>query len=283
MGTVISKDGTRIAYDKSGAGPVVILVDGALGYRGGFGQQALAEKLVDHFTVYTYDRRGRGESSDALQESTAQKSGGQNSMDQQSWAQCVVEREVEDLDTLIQEAGGSAYLFGESSGAALVLEAALRLGDKVKKIALYEVPYNDDPTARQAWREYVRQLSELLAAGRHGDAVGLFMKLVGASQEDVDGMRQAPIWPMFESVAPTLAYDHTALFGQEAEVPAERVTDVRVPALVIDGAESFPFMHETAKKLASAMPRAQQRTLEGQSHQIDPAALAPVLVEFFNS
>jgi pimeloyl-ACP methyl ester carboxylesterase len=128
MNKVISKDGTEIAYEKKGAGPVVILVDGALGYRAlGFGQQ-LAELLAQHLTVYTYDRRGRGESTNSKP--------------------FAIDREVEDIEGLIQEAGGSAFVYGISSGACLALEAAIRLGDKIIKLALYEPPYNSDPAAR---------------------------------------------------------------------------------------------------------------------------------------
>src|SRR5512147_3063214 len=134
MGKVISKDGTQIAYSKQGAGPALILVDGAICYRGFGPMPALAELLAPHFTVYTYDRRGRGESSNGKP--------------------FAVEREVEDLDALIQQAGGSAYVYGISSGACLAMEAALKLGPKIAKLAMYEAPYNSEDAARQQWKEY---------------------------------------------------------------------------------------------------------------------------------
>jgi pimeloyl-ACP methyl ester carboxylesterase len=264
MKTVTSKDGTKIAFDQSGQGPVVILVDGALQYRAfDQGMAQLADLLAQHFTVVHYDRRGRGDSTDV-----------------QPYA---LEREIEDIEALINEAGGSAFVYGISSGAALAMEAAIRLGDKVKKLAMYEAPYNDDETARQAWREYTQQLGELLAAGRRGDAVGLFMILVGATADQVEGMRQHPMWPMWEAVAPTLAYDHTAALGEDASLPTERAASVTVPTLVMDGSESYPFMHVTAVALANAIPQAQHRTLEGQTHEVSSEALAPVLVEFFQA
>jgi pimeloyl-ACP methyl ester carboxylesterase len=194
-----------------------------------------------------------------------------------------VEREIEDIEALIDEAGGEAFVFGISSGAALAMEAAIELGGKIKKLAMYEPPYNDDAAARQAWKEYTEQLRELLAADRRGDAVALFMMLVGATGDQIEGIRHAPVWPMFEVVAPTLAYDHIAILGADASVPTERAARVAVPTLIMDGGASYPFMHITAMALANAMPHAQHRTLEGQTHEVAVEAIAPVLVEFFNS
>ena len=264
MATVISKDGTQIGYSKIGSGPALILVDGALGSRGMFGgEDPFASAFAGSFTVVTYDRRGRGESGDTLP--------------------YAVEREVEDIEALIDAVGGRASLYGVSSGGALVLEAALRLGNKVEKIAIYEVPYNDEPAAQQAWTEYVRSLGELLASDRKGDAVALFMRLVGASEQDVEGMRSSPMFAALESVAPTLAYDHTALLGQDAAVPVERAARVTQPALIMDGGASFPFMHATALKLAQVMPNARHCTLPGQTHEVSPDAIAPVMIEFLQA
>ncbi len=155
---VTSQDGTKIAYDKIGHGPAVILVAGALCSRSFWSGPELAKLLARSFTVYNYDRRGRGDSGDTKPYAVA--------------------REIEDIEALIDEAGGSAYLYGHSSGAALALEAALRLGNTVKKLAMYEAPYNDDAEAQRAWKQYIKQLTEALAADRRGDAVALFMELV---------------------------------------------------------------------------------------------------------
>jgi pimeloyl-ACP methyl ester carboxylesterase len=261
MNTVIAKDGTKIAYDKQGSGPTVILVAGAMCSRLSWSGPGLATLLASHLTVYNYDRRGRGESTDTKP--------------------YAVEREVEDIEALIDEAGGSAYLYGHSSGAALALEAAVQLGEKVKKLAMYDAPYNDDAQAKLAWKEYITHLTEDLAADRRGDAVALFMKYVGMPTDQIEGMRHAPIWPMFEAIAPTLAYDHTALLGKDASVPTERAAHVLVPTLVMNGGASYPFMHITARALSQAMPHAQLHTLEGQTHDVSSEVLAPVLVEFF--
>ncbi len=253
------------SYYQSGKGPAIILVGGASEQHAMDSETAqLASQplLAQHFTVLHYDRRGRGDSTDT-----------------QPYA---VEREIEDIEALIDEVGGSAFLFGISSGAALALEAALKLGGKIRKLAMYEAPYNSAGAARQAWRQYRKQLKELLAAGRRGEAVGLFMMLVGMPAEHLDGMRRHPMWPMWEAVAPTLAYD-AAVLGDEASVPTERAAGVAVPTLIMDGGASYPFMHETATALAGAIPNARQRTLEGQTHEAAAEAIAPVLAEFFDS
>jgi pimeloyl-ACP methyl ester carboxylesterase len=263
MKTVQSADGTTIAFDQLGKGPALILVGGALEQRALDSETAqLAPLLAQHFTVFHYDRRGRGDSTDTQPYS--------------------VEREIEDLDALITEAGGSAFVFGISSGAALAMEAAIKLGDKVKKLAMYEVPYNDDEAARRAWKEYRKQLAEVLAQGRRGDALALFMMLTGMPADHLDWARQHPLWPMWEAVASTLAYDAAAM-GEDASVPTEKAASVAVPALIMDGSASYPFMHVTALAIADAIPNAEHRTLEGQTHEVAPQVLAPMLVEFFNS
>ena len=259
MRTVISKDGTPIAFDQSGQGPALILVAGALTTRADW--SSLAAHLTPHFSVFAYDRRGRGESGDTTP--------------------YAVEREVEDIDALITEAGGSAFVFGHSSGAALALEAAVSLGEKVKKLAMYEAPYNDEREAKLAWRTYIQHLTEALAADHRGDAVALFRQYAGVPAEQIEAMRQAPTWPFLEAIAPTLAYDHTAILGKDRSVPIERAAQVRVPTLIMNGGASFPFMYETARTLSKAMPHAQLSTLEGQGHGPAEDVLAPALQAFF--
>jgi len=259
MNKVVSKDGTEIAYEKSGEGQALILVDGALCYRSFGPMRELAKLLSPYFTVYAYDRRGRGDSGNSLP--------------------YAVEREVEDIDALIQEAGGSAFVYGISSGGCLALEAAAELGNKVKKLAIYEPPYNSDDAARKEWLEYRKQLANALAENRRGDAVVLFMTLVGTPAEMVNGMRNAPVWPMFEAVAPTLAYD-AAVMGDGRSVPVERAAEVVSASLVMNGTD-IPFMLDTATALAKAIPHAQHCTLDGQRHDVDINVLAPVLKEFF--
>src|SRR5215469_11583492 len=143
MSTVSSRDGTTIAYDKVGEGPALIVVDGALSVHSSGGKSELAKLLAPHFAVYGYDRRGRGGSGDTRP--------------------YAVDREIEDIDALIDHAGGSVFLYGHSSGGTLAMQAAVRLGGTVSKIAMYEPPHNDDPVAQEAWTEYLRELGQILA------------------------------------------------------------------------------------------------------------------------
>ena len=263
MNTLSSRDGTTIAYDKQGEGPALILVDGALTVHSSGSGPELAKLLAPHFTVYGFDRRGRGESGDTLP--------------------YAVDREIDDIEALIDRAGGSAFLYGHSSGGPLAMRAAIRLGSKVSKIAMYEPPYNNDPGAQESWSQYLRQLREALAEGRRGDAVALFMRFVGTPAEQIARLRRAPFWPGMEAVAPTLAYDHAAILGEPWSVPTELAARVSVPALVMAGDASLPFMPDAARVLSQAIPQGQLRMLAGQTHEVNPGVLAPVLVEFFTS
>jgi pimeloyl-ACP methyl ester carboxylesterase len=252
MKTVTSKDGTTIAFDKSGKGPAVILVVGAFNDRAT--GAPLAQFLEQHFTVYNYDRRGRGESKDT--------------------APYAIEREIEDLEALIQEAGGSAFVFGYSSGATLALRAAAHSLD-ILRLALYDPP----PTGAKAG-ELAPQLTELIAAGRRGDAVELFQtEAVGIPAAVVAQMRNAPFRPALEKMAHTLVYESMIL----RSLPTGLLASIRVPTLVIAGEQNPEVMRQAAHSLADALPDAHYRTLEGQAHDIDPTALGPVLEEFFKA
>ncbi len=261
---VMSQDGTEIAYEAVGKGPAVILVEGALGYRAFGFSPRLAQLLAPHFRVFAYDRRGRGESTNSRPFS--------------------VRAEIEDLEALIEAAGGSAFVYGISSGACLALEAAMALGDEIKKLAMYEPPYASDEGAQGAWKAYCQELASLLAEGRPGDAIALFMRFVGTPDDMIEGMRHGPGWSTFEALAPTLALD-AAEIGEDRLVPVERASRVTVPVLVLDGGanlETMPFMHASATALANAIPHAEQQTLEGQTHDVDLELLAPILIEFFS-
>jgi len=263
MNTLRSPDGTAIAYDRHGEGPALILVDGALTVHSSGSGSELAKLLAPHFTVYGFDRRGRGQSGDTLP--------------------YAVDREIDDIEALIDRAGGPVFLYGHSSGGPLAMRAAIRLGSKISRIAMYEAPYNNDPGAQEAWSRYLRQLNQALAEGRRGDAVALFMRFVGTPAEQVARLRRAPFWPGLEAVAPTLAYDHAAIMGEPWSVPAGLAARVSVPALVMTGDAGLPFMPDAARVLSQAIPRSRLRTLEGQTHEVNPGVLAPVLVDFFTS
>ena len=262
MDTLTSRDGTTIAYDRQGQGPALIRVGGALTVQSS-GSGELARLLAPHFTVYGFDRRGRGGSGDT--------------------PPYAVDREIDDIEALTDRAGDSAFLYGHSSGGPLAMRAAIRLGRKVAKLAMYEPPYNNDPNAQESWSRYLGQLRQALAEHRRGDAVALFLRFVGTPAEQVDGMRRAPFWPGLEAVAPTLAYDHAAILGEPWSVPTALAARVSVPALVMAGDASLPFMPDAARVLSQAIPQGQLRTLEGQTHEVNPGVLAPVLVDFFTS
>jgi len=258
MNSVTSKDGTTITFDRLGQGPPVILVCGGSVDR--MSNAPLAARLAEHFTVFNYDRRGRGNSGDT--------------------APYAVEREVEDIDALVDEAGGSAFLYGSSSGAVLALEAARKLSTRITKVALWEPPFILDDTRPRPPADTAKTYTELVAAGRRGDAVEFFMaKVVGLPPEFVAQARTAPWWPAQEALAHTLAYDATIM--GDYSLPTERVASVTVPTLVIDGGASFEWVGETAQALADILPHGQRRTLEGQTHDVAAEAIAPVLEEFF--
>ncbi len=259
---ITSKDGTTIAYEASGHGPAVILVDGALSTSRGESKPELIALLAPRFTVYNYDRRGRGQSGDTQP--------------------YTVGREIEDIDALIGQAGGEAFLFGHSSGGCLALRAAGALAGRVARVAVYEAPWNDDPTVQEAWGDYLGALREALAGGRRGDAVALFMRYLGTPTEQVAAMREAPFWPSFEALAPTLAYDHSEIMGPTAAVPKKDLANIEVPVLAICGDASPAFMCTTAQTISRAVRHGESRALQGQTHAVPPSVIAPVLIGFFS-
>lgn len=263
--TVTSDDGAVIAFTRIGSGPPLILVDGALCTRAMGPNEALAALLAERFTVYTYDRRGRGESSDV--------------------APYAVEREVEDLAALTAEAGGRAGLYGISSGAVLALEAAAR-GAPVDRVALYEPPLIVDGTRPPVPADYLARLNSALAAGQHGKAVTMFMReAVRVPAPFVLMMRLMPAWPKLKAVAHTLPCD-AAVLGDVVSckpLPRDRWAGATMPVLVINGGKSPAWIRAGARALADVLPGAQHRTLPGQTHMVKPQALAPALIEFFSA
>src|SRR5438552_9899276 len=257
MRTVRSADGTKIAFDQTGQGPPVIMVVGAFNDRST--GAPLAEALESQLTVLNYDRRGRGSSGDTQP--------------------CAVEREVEDLDALIRQAGGAARVFGYSSGAHLALEAAAH-GLNITKLALYDAPFIVGDDVPRPPNDIAAQLAKLIASNRRGDAVELYQtKLVGIPEPVVAQLRHAPFRPALEAIAHTLVYDAT-LVG-DLRVPKDRLRSINAPTLAIYGSESPALMGPAAKALAEAILDGHVKRLDGQSHDIVPSALGPVLLEFF--
>lgn len=259
-GRVTSADGTTIVFDRSGAGPAVILVQGALMDRTDPRLSAIAAGLSPWFTVVNYDRRGHGDSGDT-----------------QPYA---VEREVEDLAVLIAAAGGSAAVFGGSSGAALALRAAAQ-NPAVSKLALWEPPYHVDDSAPKLPDNFAARLHRLVEQGRRADAVELFMvEAVQASIEAVAAMRAQPFWPVMEAGAHTLAYE-AEVMGPGNVLPAGLLATVTQPTLVLNGENSPQWMISAGRAVSQVLPGAVQRILPDQAHDVGPQAIVPELIEFF--
>jgi pimeloyl-ACP methyl ester carboxylesterase len=266
MQSVISKDGTTIAYDKIGRGPAVILVAGAFSYRKYPGSVQLADLLAKHFTVFNYDRRGRGDSGDTKP--------------------YAVDREIEDVQALIDAAGGSAYVWGLSSGAILALKAAAG-GLDIKKLALHEPPFFVNAHDRQPPKDFIDHVTDLITSDRRDDAVKYFMaKGMGAPGFVIPLMHLMPgVWPKLQAVAPTLPYDAQLLEGYTAGKPLSGKDWglVTMPTLVMAGSESPAFLRHGAQALAEALPHARLLTQKGLGHtkKLSTKLIASVLVEFF--
>ena len=256
MESVTSRDGTTIAFDRLGEGPPVVLVCGGSVDR--MADAAIAQELASDFTVLNYDRRGRGDSGDT--------------------PPYAIEREVEDIDAVIDAAGGSANLWGSSSGAVLAMIAAASEAP-VTKLALWEPPFILDENARPP-ADQVEQYERMIAEGRRGDAAEYFMsKVVGMPPEFVADARTQPWWAAQEAIAHTLAYD--ARIMGDYSIPTQTAGAVKAPTLVLAGGADMPFMRASAEALADAIPDGEVRFLDGQGHNVDPTVLAPALKEFF--
>ncbi len=260
MDYVTSQDGTKIAFEKSGSGPALIIVSGALSARSMFEGEPrlLVEKLAENFTVYIYDRRGRGESTN-----------------EQPYA---VELEIDDLQSLIDNAGGQAYLYGVSSGGALSLRAAGKLGaGKVPKLAIYEVPYGQD---KEVFDKQKQGVNDRIKTGKPGDAATFFLTEIGTPQEALEKMKSSPVWKTIEKIDFTLTYDYEVL--GDGRIPHEVVKTITVPTLVMVGEKSMDFMHATAGQLAKLTPNSSYKIVKGQTHQPKAEAVAPVVTAFFS-
>jgi pimeloyl-ACP methyl ester carboxylesterase len=257
MKRVNSKDGTTIGFDRMGDGPPVILICGGSVTR--MADAPLAAELSRDFTVYNYDRRGRGDSGNTLP--------------------YAMEREIEDIDALIHEAGGSANVWGSSSGAVLGLRAAAA-GVPITKLALWEPPFIPEGVPRPP-DDQVEQYERMVAEDRRGDAVEYFMsKVVGMPPEFVAGAREQPWWGPTEAIAHTLAYD--ARIMGDYRIPVEVARSIETPTLVVAGGADMPWMRDTASALADALPNGKAHFLEGQGHDVDMTVLAPVLKDFLS-
>lgn len=261
-----SKDGTEIAYEQSGEGPPLVLVAGALGHRAHPMQMELAKLLAEQFTVYNYDRRGRGNSGDTAPYSD--------------------EREIEDLDAVIDEAGGSAFVYGVSSGAILALKAANTLSTSIEKLAVYEPPFIIDDSRPPLPDDYIEQLDEAIATNDRSKAVEIFMtRALLVPDEHLEPMKGDPMWTEMEQLAHTLAYDGAivkdVMTGEPW--PDDMWASITSPTLVVCGEKSEAFFHTAAKTLVADLADGEYRSLEEQGHEVAPEALVPELETFYSA
>jgi pimeloyl-ACP methyl ester carboxylesterase len=264
MSTVTSSDGTKIAYDTTGSGPALIVVTGATQFRAfDSSLKVLADLLRDRFTVINYDRRGRGESGNTLPFSP--------------------QREIEDIAALIEgPAGGRASILGYSSGSVVALEAAVA-GLAIDKVIMYEPPF---VTAGSGFPpppdDYVERLNAMAAAGDKDGPPTFFMSTVGMPPQAIEGAKQSPMWPIMQSVGPTIAYDGQFMFAAyyTAGKFPERWKKATMPVLVLNGDASFPFMPSAAQAVTNALPNARHKVLVGQGHGPRPDVFAPAIRDF---
>lgn len=263
MPEVISKDGTAIGYDIAGHGPLVILIAGATQHRGidRTRMPSLQAQLARNFSVINYDRRGRGASGDTKPYAVA--------------------REIEDISALMTAHGGEARLIGVSSGAVLALEAAATMPRVVKSLALYEPPIDPALSAAHYQREH-QAMAALAAEGRAGEMMRRFLLGVGMNAEVLTGFEADPVWPIYAAAGLTLEHDFRLIAeARQGDAPPEHWQNAIMPALVMDGDKSFPFIAAGADWVASSLHNAERVTLADQGHEFDPGLLAPLLTVFF--
>jgi pimeloyl-ACP methyl ester carboxylesterase len=264
MPTVTSADGTTIAYETTGTGPALLFIDGAMTHRDFGPSRAVARELAAHYTVHTYDRRGRGQSGNTL-----------------PWSE---DREIEDIAALLQEAGGQAYAVAVSSGAVLAADAAARLNG-LTRLALYEPPFivDDSHPAREA--TFTADTEALIARGDRSGALKKFLGSVGMPGFALAIMPLTPPWKKLKAVAPTLPYDLHILgdTGRGQPLDPSRWAGVSAPALVMDGGKSPSYMRNAARALSEALPKADYRTLPGQTHMVKAAVLAAAVRDFLGT
>jgi pimeloyl-ACP methyl ester carboxylesterase len=257
MKTAISKDGTTLAYDVYGSGPPLVSITGATCFRNFKPVLDDARKFASSFTVYNYDRRGRGDSTDTQPYS--------------------VEKEVEDIEAIVDAAGGTAHIYGHSSGAVLALEAAVHLKDKLLKIVIYDPPYVHDATEKAQYSELGQKVSKLLAGGKNSQAIRIFLTQIGMPRIFVWMLPLFPEWKTMVALAPTLAYD---IALTDDLPPLKRMSQIAVPTHIIVGEKSPASINQVAKQLATAIPNATFDQLAGQNHMVSASALLPILTKY---
>jgi len=258
MKTTQSKDGTTLAYDVYGSGPALIYITGASCHRSFKPIVRDAKIFATEFTVYNYDRRGRGDSGNTLP--------------------YTIEREIEDIEAMIDTAGGKAYLYGHSSGAVIALEAALRLGNKVQKVTMYDAPYVRDEKEKAEYNQLSQKIHKLLDNEKNAEAMITFLKGIGMPKVFVLMLPLFPGWRTTKDLAPTLAYDIT--LTQDLP-PVKRATRISIPTQIIVGEKSPASIYDVGRRLTKAIPNARFVQLAKQDHMVNGKKLLPILSSFF--
>lgn len=257
MKIVKSRDGTKLAYDVYGNGPALIYITGASCFRSFKPILQDAKKFAEEFTVYNYDRRGRGDSGDTSPYS--------------------VEREVEDIEAMVDAAGGKANLYGHSSGAVLALEAALKMPDKIDKVVLYDPAYVHDEREKDSYDELSQKVQAFLVAGKNKAAMKTFLKGIGMPSVFVVLLPLFPGWKTMVALAPTLAYD---IALTKDLPPVDRASHVAVPILITIGEKSPDSIQKAAQQLDQAIPQASLIRIPGQDHMVAAKTILPILSRF---
>jgi pimeloyl-ACP methyl ester carboxylesterase len=252
MITTTSLDGTTLAIDITGTGPALIIAAGAFCDRQS--KKGLAALLADRFTVYEYDRRGRGDSGPL--------------------GEISVQREIEDLAAVVARIGEEPFIFGDSSGGALAIAAAAD-GVQFRKIAVYEPPFTPGPSA-----DVAEQLSALVTEGDNSGAVELFLGLMGTPEQAIQGMKQGPYWGHLEALAHTLPID--VRLCNDGKVPEEQLARIKTHLLAIAGGNS-PWAADVMAAVADHAPRGQSRVLAGHGHAVPDEILSEVLSDYFGA
>ncbi|MFD6397717.1 alpha/beta fold hydrolase [Nocardia sp. NPDC060249] len=256
MRIATSKDGTELAYDVSGDGPALVYITGATCFRRFRPIAGDVRVFATRFTVYNYDRRGRGESGDV-----------------QPYA---IAREVDDIEAMVDTAGGRAILYGHSSGAALALEAAVRMPDKLDRVVIYDAPYVHDEAERASYAELAATVRALLDQAKNARALKAFLRGIGMPGAFVALLPLFPGWKTMKALAPTLMYD---IAITETLPPVQRFEKIRIPVKVVVGEKNPPGMHQVSRELAAAIPQATRQVLAGQDHMVSAKALLPILTD----
>ncbi|MGW5922409.1 alpha/beta fold hydrolase [Nocardia fluminea] len=256
MRIATSKDGTDLAYDVSGDGPALVYITGATCFRRFLPIAGDVRVFATRFTVYNYDRRGRGDSGNV-----------------QPYA---IEREVDDIEAMVDAAGGRAILYGHSSGAALALEAATRMPDKIDRVVIYDAPYVHDEAEQASYAELAATVRELLDQAKNARALKAFLHGIGMPGAFVALLPLFPGWKTMKALAPTVMYD---IAITETLPPVERFADIRVPVKVVVGQKNPPGMQQVSRELAAAIPQSSHQVLAGQDHMVSAKALLPILTD----